>query len=247
MAGFREHVSVSAMLGIAYGAGTSVFGPLNFVQGALAGWLTALGGMVPDLDSPTSRPIRELFGLVAGIAPLLLAGRLLRWLGLPSNPESVILTVVLLYLAIRYGGSDLIKHVAKHRGMFHSLPALLITAELVFLTYPSGSGSVRMMMAGGIAIGFFSHLLLDEIYSVEMKGGRLRLKKSAGTALKWHGPAFLPNVFCYAMCLLLTYAAFVDVGWVEFTPTDAPGPLADADELLGPPSVAADELAEATR
>lgn len=221
MAGYREHISVSAMLGIAYGAGVSLLGPLNFVQGALAGWLTALGGLIPDLDSPTSRPVRELFGLVAALAPLLLAGKLLKWLDIPAGPESVMLTIVVMYLAIRYGGSDMIKKLAKHRGMFHSLPAMLIAAQLVFLTYPSDLERTRLLMAAGVALGVLSHLVLDEIYSVEVKSGRLRLKNSSGTALKWSGPAFVPNVTTYCILMLLSYVTLAQTGWLAVDPPNA--------------------------
>ena len=232
MAGYREHISVSAMLGVAYGGGLSLLGPLNFVQGALAGWLTALGGMLPDLDSPTSRPVRELFGLVAGVAPLLLAGKLLRWLDMPADRETVTLTIVVMYLAIRYGGSDMVKKLAKHRGMLHSVPFLLIAAELVYLTYPSDSERTKLLMAGGVAVGVFSHLLLDEIYSVEMKGGRVRLKNSSGTALKWRGDEFVPNVSTYCVLMLLSYAALSQTGWIASDPS-GPDVMA-AEEALSP-------------
>ena len=219
MAGFREHITVSAMLGIAYGGGMSVLGPLNFVQGALAGWLTAIGGMLPDLDSPTSRPVRELFGLVAGLLPLLIAGRLLRWLNIPAGPETVMLTIVIMYLAIRYGGSDMVKKLAKHRGMFHSIPAVLIAGQLVYLTYPSDLERTKLLMAAGIALGVLSHLVLDEIYSVDVSGGRLRLKKSSGTALKWSGEAFTPNVVTYCLLMLLSYVTLAQAGWIDATYT----------------------------
>lgn len=239
MAGYREHITVSAMLGVAYGVGMSAFGTLNFVQGALAGWLTALGGMLPDLDSPTSRPVRELFGLVAGVAPLLLAGKMLQGLNLPAGRESVMLTIILMYLAIRYGGADLIKHFAKHRGMFHSIPAVLIAAELVFLGYPSDSDWVKLIMAVGVCIGMFSHLLLDEIYSVEMRNGRVRLKSSSGTALKWSSPNFTPNVLTYAIVMVLTFGIMTQQGWIAADEPPQPGgvqTLPVAEDHLGLPT-----------
>jgi hypothetical protein len=46
--------------------------------------------------------------------------------------------------------------------------------------------------------GFMSHLVLDEIYAVEWKGGRWRLKKSFGTAIKFWGDDMWSNFSTYA-------------------------------------------------
>jgi hypothetical protein len=46
--------------------------------------------------------------------------------------------------------------------------------------------------------GFMSHLLLDEIYAVEWKSGRWRLKKSFGTAIKLWGDDAWSNFSTYA-------------------------------------------------
>jgi membrane-bound metal-dependent hydrolase YbcI (DUF457 family) len=41
-----------------------------------------------------------------------------------------------------------------HRGMFHSIPALIIAAEVTFLAYHSDDIKVRMLMAIGTGLGF---------------------------------------------------------------------------------------------
>lgn len=233
MAGYREHITVAAFAGIGYGISSILLGGFTLVQGALAGWLASLGGMLPDLDSPTSRPVRELFGLVAAIGPLLLAGRVLVWLNLPSGPESIMLAIVVMYLGIRYGGAELVSRFAKHRGMFHSLPALIISAELVYLVYPSDSEFTKLLMAGAVGTGFLSHLLLDEVYSVDVSAGRVKLKKSSGTAIKWSGPDFVPNMICYCMVMILSFAILNQWGWIAADPNLHPaaqGQLAETPE-----------------
>lgn len=219
MAGYREHITVAAFAGVGYGLCSVLVGGFTLVQAALAGWLAAIGGMAPDLDSPTSKPVRELFGLVAAIGPLIVSGRILVWLDLPAGPESVMLTIVVLYLAIRYGGVVLVSRFAKHRGMFHSLPALIIAAEIVYLTYPSESEFTKLLMGGGVATGFLSHLVLDEVYSVDVSAGRVRLKKSSGTALKWSGPDFVPNVLTYCMVMTLSFVILNQWGWIAADPS----------------------------
>ena len=215
MANYREHVTVSSMLGVGYGLGAVLGFGFNPVQGLLAACLTGLSGMLPDLDADNGRPVREMFGLLGAVAPLLLVNRVVSFLGLPGDPEVIMLVIVLLYVAIKYGGAEFISRVSVHRGMFHSLPALLIAAEAVFLAYPSPRQTVKLFMAGGVAVGFLSHLLLDELYSVHVKGARLALKKSAGTALKWNGERLIPNVVAYTLMATLSYAVLLEAGWFK--------------------------------
>jgi len=231
MAAYREHISVSSLLGVMVGAGSYFALGFTPIQGALVGWLTALGGMLPDLDSETGRPVREMFGLVAAIAPLALVGRILGWLGLHATPEMVMLLIIIMYMTIKYGGQMLVGSVAVHRGMFHSLPAMVIAAEFTYLVYPHDSNRVKLLMGAGVAIGFFSHLLLDEMYSVQWSGVRIKLKRSAGSAIKMFGKMFVPNVVTYSILMVLSWAVLVDLGIIQ--PTD-PEPLfqqADAIDL----------------
>jgi membrane-bound metal-dependent hydrolase YbcI (DUF457 family) len=233
MAAYREHISVSSLLGIVVGGGSYFALGFTPIQGALVGWLTAMGGMLPDLDSETGRPVREMFGLVAAIAPLALVGRVLGWLGLQGTPEMVMLLIVVMYLAIKYGGQMLVGSVSVHRGMFHSIPAMIIAAELTYLVYPHDSPKVKLLMGTGVAIGFFSHLLLDEMYSVQWSGVRIKLKKSAGSAIKMFGRMFVPNVVTYSLLAVLSWAVLVDVGIIQ--PTDPEPLFQQAEQIdLGP-------------
>ena len=216
MAGYRTHVTVSGMLGVAYGAGAAYLLDTTFtpVQGALAGVLTWVAGMLPDIDSDSGKPVREVFSLLAAVAPVAMMGHLLEW---GKDPEGAMLLAVAVYAAIRYGGSSLLCRLSVHRGMFHSIPAMLIAAELAFLAYKSPSNTVKLLMAGGVALGFFSHLLLDEIYAVEWSGVRIKLNKFAGSAIKLAGKRHIPNVFTYSLLMVMTYAALVQSGLVITT------------------------------
>jgi hypothetical protein len=222
MAGYRRHISVSGFLGVGFGVASYYLFEFTPVQGALAGVLTWVAGMLPDLDSQSGKPVREIFSLLAAMTPLTMMGHLLRW---GRNPEEVMLLAVLLYGCIRYGSAWILEKLAVHRGMFHSIPAMLIAAELAFLAFQSDSVSVRLLMAGGVAVGFLSHLLLDELYSVEWSGVRIRLNKYTGSAFKLFGGEFLPNVVTYALLAVLSYAALVDVGLLESPKVTHPAKL----------------------
>ncbi len=210
MAGYREHISVSGLLGFIYGSvGIFLFG--FSVEQAILGWcLCWLAGMLPDLDSKTGRPVREIFGLLAIAVPVLLIRRIANWM---PSPERLILTLGILYVVIRYGGAALLGKFAVHRGMFHSIPAMLIAAGAAFLVYDCEL-SARCFMAGAVGSGFLSHLVLDEMYSVTWSGLGLKLNSAAGSAIKMGGKNLYANLFTYALLALVAYGMAVEIGYL---------------------------------
>lgn len=206
MAAYREHLTTSSLLGVGVCV-TAIATGFTPVQGVLAGTITGIGGILPDLDSESGRPIREVFGVTAAFAPLMMTRRLMEWGG---NTDGAMLLAVLLYIAVRYGGATLLGTLAVHRGMYHSLPAMVIAGELAFLGYKSEQFSMKMLMAIGIMLGFLSHLILDELYSIDWNGGRLRLNKFSGSAVKILGKSFAGNVFAYSVLGLLSYSVWIE-------------------------------------
>ncbi len=206
MAAFREHITVSGVLGVGYGFMAHVAYGFNPIESALAGFLTAFGGMLPDLDSQTGRPVRELFNILAAVGPLMVLGDVQRNLQLPGTREAAALTFLMLYFLIRFGGAWLIGKVAVHRGMFHSIPAILITGQIAFLAHSDSPAPTKWLMAMGIMTGFLSHLILDEVYSVQWTGMRLKLKKSAGSAMKFVSDNSAANIVTYGLLVTLSYA-----------------------------------------
>jgi hypothetical protein len=195
MAGFRMHVTTSALLGCGYaGAGHAAYdAPLDtaIVAGAMCGF----AGMLPDLDSDYGVPLRETMAFTAAIVPMLLVGR---FQSLELTHDAMVLVAVSLYLFVRFGITNIIRKYTVHRGMFHSIPAGLIFAGLAFILTGAAPFEIRCYKAGGVLAGFMSHLVLDEIYAVEWKSGQWRFKKSFGTALKFWGDDGWANFSTYA-------------------------------------------------
>lgn len=238
MAAYREHLTTSCVLGIGVASAAIAMG-FTPVQGVLAGTITGIGGILPDLDSESGRPVREIFGVTAALAPLVMMRRLLEWGG---NTDGAMLLSVLLYVSVRYGGAMLLGVLAVHRGMYHSIPAMLIAGELAFLGYKSEQISMKLLMSVGIMIGFFSHLALDELYAVEWHGLRVKLNKFAGSAVKLAGRSWPANIFAYGLLFTLTYTVWIDgglqQGFEAYTGTrlalpdlETPGPLAEPGEV----------------
>ncbi|MEX0937209.1 MAG: metal-dependent hydrolase [Pirellulales bacterium] len=200
MANFQTHVTTSTVLGVGYaGAGIVLNAPID--SALIAGGLCGISGMLPDVDSSSGRPIREIMNFAAAVVPMLMIERM-RHLGL--TPESMVLAGGIMYLLVRFVFADWLRRYTVHRGMFHSIPAALIFAELGFLVCGCDNLQLRYYKAGAVFLGVMSHLLLDEIYSLQMYRGRLRLKKSFGTALKFWGDSTWANVSTYAKLIAVT-------------------------------------------
>ena len=182
------------MLGVGY-AGLGLHLGLPWESSLIAGGLCGIGGMLPDIDSDSGIPFRESMGFAAAIVPCMMLDRF-RELGL--NYEQFVLATGGMYLFVRFGLARMIAKYTVHRGMFHSLPAALIFAGVAFLVSGSSDLQLRYFKACGVFAGVMSHLILDEIYAVEWKGGRWRFKKSFGTAIKLWGKNTWSNFSTYA-------------------------------------------------
>jgi hypothetical protein len=139
----------------------------------------------------------------AAVVPLLSVDRMQ---ALGFTYESIVLTGAGLYFAIRFGLAKVLAKYTVHRGMFHSIPAALTFAGLAFLLTGCTDLNIRYYKAGAVLLGYMSHLVLDEIFSVDVSRGRIRLKRSFGTALKWWGKSLWANVSTYAKLILVASA-----------------------------------------
>ena len=201
MANFRTHVTTSTVLGIGY-SGLGIVGGIPADTALVAGGLCGVAGMLPDLDSPSGKPIREILTLGAAVVPLMLMDRF-HAMNLPH--DRMVLIGGAIYLFIRFGIAAMLKRWAVHRGIFHCIPGAILLAELAFL-FCGGDLTGRYIKAGAILIGVFSHLILDEIYSVEMYYGVPRLKKSFGSAFKFWGDSVAGNISVYVKLIVATAA-----------------------------------------
>lgn len=214
MASYRGHLMFSSVLGAAYGAAGSWFFNLDWGPAMLGAGVATLGGLLPDLDSDSGVPVRELFSLAATIIPLLLLHRL-RQLGFSVEQTIVLLAVI--YVFIRYGIANVFKRYTVHRGMFHSIPGMLIAGLGVYLVYSTGDELVRWFVAGGVMLGFLSHLVLDELCSVDFMGAKIRLNKFAGSAVKFWSPSATATFVAYLLLFGLGAAV-----WLHYASPDDP-------------------------
>lgn len=181
MANFRTHITVATAGGMlmAYAGWQAQWWPSS--QAILIVALVAFGGILPDIDADRSRSIRLIFNLLS--VPSLVLGVML--LESRLTPGMLLLACGGIYFSVRYLAGILFSKLTVHRGIWHSLLAAglcsLLTAALSFhlLFQPPW---LAWSHGAAVLLGFIIHLGLDEIYSVDLEGARL--KRSFGTALK---------------------------------------------------------------
>lgn len=209
MANFTTHLTVATIastalaitgfLGGLFGFGTAVFCLISGV----------IGGLLPDIDLESSTPAKHFFSLISLFVATLSA---ILYTTYQTGQHLVMHAVIIwavAYVIMRHGVIGLFSHFTKHRGMVHSVPYMamfgLIAVYGAFYAF-NMTAKVSWFFGGFLFIGGLVHLLLDEIYSVNVLG--LKLKKSFGTAFKFFERQKLIQYFIlYALVITLLYFA----------------------------------------
>jgi len=181
MANFNTHLATAA---VGSGMLATLCLQVGFVDSKDALLLAAMGvvgGILPDIDLHYSHPSRILFTILGIIAAFL-------WIFAAENHLSIVElwgAGLGIYLFIRYLLWGLFQKLTVHRGVIHSIGAGLLVALIsAIVSYHlfAKVAFVSWLIALFIFLGFILHLVLDEIYSVDFMGHRI--KSSFGSALK---------------------------------------------------------------
>lgn len=181
MANFPTHILVGTVVAGTLATVTlaaDVIAPENLVAVTLAG---SLGSVLPDIDLKESRPSRALF---AGLAIFISFALLFHFAPRLSIVEMWILWLGTL-LFMRYGVHATFHRLTRHRGVWHSWVAGVTSAlasVIVFYYVFDRPDGVAWLAGGFLLIGYLTHLVLDEIYSVDIIGNHI--KRSFGTAFR---------------------------------------------------------------
>ena len=181
MANFPTHIAIGTVVSGALATVTvaaDMVAPENIVAVTLAG---VLGSVLPDIDLKDSRPARAMF---AGLGVFFSFAVLFSLERKYSIAEMMILWLGTL-LFVRYVAKEVFFRFSYHRGVWHSILAMIFCSLVTAWVYSKLLGrdeGVAWLAAGFLAIGFLTHLILDELYSVDVMD--TRIKASFGTALK---------------------------------------------------------------
>ncbi|MEE2903457.1 MAG: metal-dependent hydrolase [Myxococcota bacterium] len=223
MASWKGHLSFGALCGVAYSASVAYRGSdlWPFVP-AFVGTVV-LGALLPDLDSDTSKPVKILFRAFSIIASVAvgLALYLLQFPAIHYVTTGPFITLMAVQLIIL----PLFNRLSSHRGMFHSLPAAAISGLLCWriLRYLSLATEPTFFLALGIAVGYLSHLVLDQLWGkVTFSGAVFSPSNKQGGPLKLYSKNILPNGLTYLLLLVLIWqnidqieAIFLTEGFVK--------------------------------
>lgn len=181
MANFNTHLFVAAS---ASGIAALTASNKEFFDLLDTPWfifLGTIGGLLPDIDSDSSKPLHILFNSLAGfIAILAILAYKDQYL-----MQHVFIISVSAFLIVRYPILAIFKVMTVHRGVFHSLfSAVFFTLLTVCINFYLFTNTSHFSWLSGLFLGFgfIVHLLLDELYAVNLSG--VQLKRSFGTAFK---------------------------------------------------------------
>jgi membrane-bound metal-dependent hydrolase YbcI (DUF457 family) len=199
MANFQTHITFSSLVGVGYGAAGHVYGNMPPTTSVLAGGLCGLAGMLPDVDSDSSVPLRETLAIASALVPMLMMDHFVRW-GLTH--EAMVLAAACIYIIIRFGLGEMLRRYTVHRGMWHSLPAAAIAGLLVLALTSEEDAARRLFKAGAVMAGYLSHLFLDQLYGLRTGRGAI------GSPLKlWRNDAWANTSTYLKLGVLAAWAA----------------------------------------
>ena len=209
MADFNTHVfGAAAVISLGATCATKLLA-LTMPEGLMLMMVGMVGGVLPDIDLRSSQPSRALFSVLGVFAGL-------TWLF--ANMETLTglelwLGTISVYLLVRFPMAYVFHRMTVHRGVLHSLIAAIMAGVLsCAVAYQQLNASELQSWLLGLSMtsGYLVHLVLDEIYSVDFTG--VRIRRSFGSAVKPLDMDQLP-----ASCLVIFV---ILVAWFWCAPYD---------------------------
>jgi membrane-bound metal-dependent hydrolase YbcI (DUF457 family) len=181
LANFKTHYNVGIISGIISSASFVSLSILNSLEGILCLLLWVVGSISPDIDSPNSKPIKVFFYIISII---LSCSFFFFSMDRFYILESIVLSIF-IFLILNFILPKIFSKFSTHRGIIHSIPfAFLLGFFISILLFNFFNLQDYLSILAGFffAFGFMIHLLLDELYSVDLSG--VKLKNSFGSAFK---------------------------------------------------------------
>jgi hypothetical protein len=202
MANFTTHIAVGT---VASGAMATLVMAANVVPPEALFTLAAagtFGSVLPDIDLKDSRPGMALFALLG----IFLSFVMLFNVGWRYSIAEMWILWIGTYLVVRYPGYALFHRLSIHRGTWHSLLAGVFFAFITAIVYRhvfQSHEAIAWLAGLFMFMGYVVHLVLDEIYSVDVLD--VRVKASFGTALKIYDSRYKLGAVCMAGACLALY------------------------------------------
>ena len=194
MPGYNLHLTVSTLgsaLLVAWG--TARYGWDGAIP-TLAFAAGAAGGLVPDLDSDTSKPRRWAGVLAASAVAVGAAGFLTSpgpFLERPWGAGAAVLAALYLFLLVNFLVFKILHRYTRHRGLFHSLAVPFLYAGLMaLLAGPRGTATAMAVWLLSL-FGVFSHLVLDSVHSLSLNPLKPATRDITASTWLWSATALV--------------------------------------------------------
>lgn len=206
MATHRSHFATSTLLAIGYAAAGVAILHVHPEYALLASVLLIVAGIIPNIDNgPAAAPAREFIGFLAALVPLFIIEH---YPGVKSGGIArMALVVICSYLLARIFFSRIVFKWTKHRGMIHSIPAAIITFEIVYLLLWDLLWRDRLYIATAALIGYLGHLVLDATTNIEITGANAKKPP----VLKIAGRSGMETTAFYTTALILGWFVARDI------------------------------------
>lgn len=208
MANHKTHQKGAIFAGLIGALASFILGMTNIPQSIVIFLAGYTGGMAPDLDHDQGISLRYSFRLISITAPSIILWRH------PEFRDSIQEAMLyffamagILYIPIQF----LFKKLTIHRGIFHSVPAIIIYGEIFFLMVGKRTEDLPFQKSAAIiaSLGYLTHLLLDEYSSLDFNGQRFKVKRSLGTAIDFFKPNRQVTVIAYLLMFALFYPIYL--------------------------------------
>ncbi|WP_203250240.1 metal-dependent hydrolase, partial [Cysteiniphilum marinum] len=213
MANFKTHITVAAFASFVPSVGLYLSG-ISVSQTLLLTFIGSIGGILPDIDSENSTSKSIVFKLSSLALALLWLFTSLPQFGLIFSIINSIVIYLLMYFPIK----SLLSKISYHRGVIHSVPMAILMAIALYFIMHLITKDLYISWLVGIFLfyGYIIHLLLDELYSVDFSGARL--KKSFGTALTFFNKEkWIIYVLLYALIAAIYFSLPEKFNLIQFS------------------------------
>jgi len=165
----------------------------NFETISLMIILNIIGSLFPDIDLKTSKPTKILNATLIFLLSILYLLNIHFLINKFPDIDSKLLYagVIIIPFILSQIILMIVHSITYHRGVIHSIPFALILSIIIFKSLEALKGLNMpqvnfdsLIVAIGFLWGFLTHLILDEVYSVDFRNRRI--KSSAWTAFTFY-------------------------------------------------------------
>lgn len=177
-------------------------------------WLAILlgavvcGSFLPDMDLDNGIPFQIIFGLLGiGASGVVFYDHYNN-----GHRDWFVLAIltIMAFVVIRFIIGEIFMRFTDHRGIWHSVPAAVLTGLCIhrgiIAFFPSVDAGIGLLAGIAVFVGYIGHLMLDEVYaSVNLSGGSFLPKRSLGSAFKLYARSKIATTIVYGSIVYMLF------------------------------------------